>query len=407
MNNPPQTHDLMIVFDAVTCGTFGTGALKEAISDIINFAALVNCFERIGVIAYRNYACTPEKVVEWSGWCYPSRDPEDPDPGYPSTDDTLRFVKTLEMPAANGYELNCASKTALAKAYQEMRSNGTIILLYTLAPPMLEHIRRDHYDLELYKSEQMTLPEYGEKGHLFRNWINGANTLAGLTSDKKAVVLSFSLGIHDNLRDWSPYLYLSVATGGELYRTNYTSVSRLTISLLLTWMQADGNIDIPQAFRTAYKGDPTLFHWACEANMGVFCGLNRGNLEVFDTHTTPRNRLRVPYGGASNNNQQLNRFTSENLAKTYIDSSVWYKNAIARHISRIIRTNVSVLAIHPIFQRLWVTVCMDRTGSKIKRTLKQKFEDQVLRISDDEDKRQAQAWLDEADTILHEIDEEI
>ncbi|RBR17521.1 hypothetical protein FVER53590_12037 [Fusarium verticillioides] len=327
---------------------------------------------------------------------------EDPDPGYPSTDDTLRFVKTLEMPAADGYKLNCASKTALAKAYQEMRSNGTIILLYTLAPPLFEHIRGDHYDLE-----QMTLPEYGEKGPRFRNWINGVSTLAGLTSDKKAVVLSFSLGIQDNLRDWGPYLYLSVATGGELYRTNYTSVSRLTICLLLAWIQADEDIDIPQAFRTTYKCDPTLFHWACEANMEVFCGLNRGNLEVFDTHTTPRNRLRVPYGDASNNNQQLNRFTSENLAKTYIDSSIWYKDVIVRYISRIIRTNVSVLAIHPVFQRLWVTVCMDRTGSKIKRALKQKFKAQVLRISDDEDKRQAQAWLDEADTILHEIDEEI
>ncbi|KAG9501573.1 hypothetical protein J7337_007264 [Fusarium musae] len=273
------------------------------------------------------------------------------------------------MSAANGYKLNCASKTALAKAYQEMRSNGTIILLYILAPPLFEHIRGDHYDLE-----QMTLQD---------------------------------LGIQDNLRDWGPYLYLSVTTGGELYRTNYTSVSRLTICLLLAWMQADEDIDIPQAFRTTYKCDPTLFHWACEANMEVFCGLNRGNLEVFDTHTTPRNRLRVPYGDASNNNQQLNRFTSENLAKAYIDSSIWYKDVIARHISRIIRTNVSVLAIHPLFQRLWVTVCMDRTGSKIKRALKQKFEAQVLRISDDEDKRQAQAWLGEADTILHEIDEEI
>ncbi|KAF5972936.1 hypothetical protein FCOIX_9061 [Fusarium coicis] len=219
------------------------------------------------------------------------------------------------MPAADGHKLNCASKTALAKAYPEMRSNGTIILLYTLAPPLFEHIRGVDYDLE-----QMTLPEYGEKGPRFRNWINGVNTLAGSTSDKKAVVLSFSLGTQDNFRDWAPYLYLSVATGGELYRTNYTSVSRLTICLLLAWMQADGDIDIPQAFKTTYKFDPTLFHWACEANMEVFCGLNRGNLEVFDTHTTPRNRLRVPYGDASNNNQQLNRFTSENLAKTYIDT---------------------------------------------------------------------------------------
>ncbi|KAF5692201.1 hypothetical protein FDENT_2972 [Fusarium denticulatum] len=364
MNNPPQTHDLMIIFDAVTCGTFGVGALKEAISDIINFMALADCFERIGVIAYRNYAYTPEKVVEWSGWCRPSCDPSPP-----STDDRLNFVEGLEMSAANEYKLNCASKTALAKAYQEMRNNGTIILLYNLAPPLFEHIDGGHYDLE-----HMTIAD---------------------------------LGYLDKLSDWSPYLYLSVATEGELYRTNYASVSRLTICLLLTWMQADGNIDIPQAFRTTYKDDPTLLHLACEANIEVFCGPDCGNLQVSDTHTAPRNCLRVPYGGDSNINQQLNKFTSRNLAKTYINRRIWSKDVIARHISRIIRTNVSVLTIHPLFQRLWVTVCMDQTGIKIKRRLKKRFKAQVRKISDAEDKRQAQAWLDGADTFLHEIDEEI
>ncbi|KAF5568559.1 dihydroxyacid dehydratase [Fusarium napiforme] len=397
MDNPPQIYDLMIVFDAVTGGMPDVAALKQAIPDIINFVAVADCFERIGVLAYRNYTYSPEKVVEWSGWCYPSHDP-----GYPSTDHILRFVETLEMPTANKCKLNCASKMALAKAYHEMKSNGTIILLYNDAPPLLEHIGGDHYDLE-----QKSLAGYGQAGPHFRNWINVANTFAGMALDKNAVVLSFSLGCHDKISDWSPYLYLSFMTGGELYRTKYTSVSRLTICLLLTWMQADGNIDIPQALRTTYKANPLLSHSPSEDNMDNFCGLDCGNLQLSDTHTAPRNCLRVPYGAVSNINQQLNKFTSRDLANNYIARPISSKDVIARHISRIIETNVSVLAIHPLFQRLWVHVCTDRTGSWIKRTLKQKFEAEVLLISDDEDRRQVQAWLDEADTILHEMGEEI
>ncbi|KAF5587388.1 dihydroxyacid dehydratase [Fusarium pseudoanthophilum] len=396
MDNPPQIHDLMIVFDAVTGGAPDVAALKQAISDIINFVAVADCFERIGVLAYRNYTYNPEKVVEWSGWCYPSRDP-----CRFSTDDILYFVKKLEMPAANECKTNCSSKMALAKAYHVIRSNGTIILLYNDAPPLLEHIGGDHYDLE-----QKSLVGYGQAGPHFRNWINVANTFAGMALDKNAVVLSFSLGCHDKISDWSPYLYLSFMTGGELYRTKYTSVSRLTICLLLTWMQADGNIDIPQALRTTYKANPLLSHSPTEENMDTFCGLDCGNLQLSNTHTAPRNCFRVPYGAFSNINQQLNKFTSRDLAKNYIGRSISSKDVIARHIGRMIKTNVSVLAIHPLFQRLWVAVCEDQTGSRIKRSLKQEFEAEVLRISDDEDKRQAQAWLDEADTISHEFDEE-
>ncbi|KAF4431403.1 dihydroxyacid dehydratase [Fusarium acutatum] len=410
MSDPPQIHDLMIVFDAVTGGTVGVTALKQAIPDIINFMALADCFERIGVLAYRNYACTAaEKVIEWSGWYYPSCDPSPP-----STDDILKFVQDLEMPDDSDYNSNCVSKTALAKACQEMRTNGTIILLYNHAPPMLEHIGGHHYD-----SEQMSLAfGYGETGELFGNWINGTNVLAGVTLvDKRAVVISFSLmsadnlsdDISENISDWSPYLYLSAMTGGELYRTTYSGrvISRLTICLLLTWMQADGNIDIPQSFRITYKQDPTQFCMVSEANIEMFCGLDCGNLDNFDTLTVPRSSVRVPYGDINNNNQQLSKFTSRYFARSYINCSEYSKNVIAKHIDRIIRTNVSVIAIHPLFGRLWVAVCRDRTGNRIKRTLLERFRAQVCQISDAEDKRQTQTWLEKSYTFFHEISEEI
>ncbi|KAF5568480.1 dihydroxyacid dehydratase [Fusarium phyllophilum] len=396
MNNPPQTHDLMIVFDAVTGGTFGLAALKQAIPDIINFVALAGCFERIGVLAYRNYAYTAEKVVEWSGWCNPSYDLSSP-----STDDILKFVKDLEMPDDSEYKLDCASKTAFAKVYQEIRSNGTIIFLYNHAPPLLEDMRGPRYYLE-----QMLLAEYGETGPLFGNWMKGVNALAGLASDKKAVVLSFSFGYADRTSDWSPYLYLSFMTEGEFYLTAYSDISRLTICLLLTWMQADGNINIPHSSRTTYKKAPLLLDRGLEANMEMFCGQDNGNLEFLSIHTAPRNCLRVPYGGVNNNNQQLSKFTSRNLARNYINCSEYSKNVIAKHIDRIIRTNVSVITIHPLFVQLWAAVCLDQTGNDIKRTFLERFKAHIDQISDPGDKRQAQTWLEKSYTFFHTIIQE-
>ncbi|KAF5625652.1 dihydroxyacid dehydratase [Fusarium sp. NRRL 52700] len=404
MSDPTEIQDLMIVFDAVTGGSVGVAALKQAIPDIINFAALTDCFERIGVLAYRNYAYTPEKVIEWSGWCYPSCDPSPP-----SIDDILQFVQYLEMPDDSEYHsTTCASKTALAKACQEMRIRSrTIILLYNHAPPMFEHNSGHHYDLE-----QKSLTDgYGERGRLFKNWINGATVLAGVTEFVvMAAVLSFSLmspdnisgDIKENISNWSPYLYLSSTTGADFYRTTYNSrvISRLTIGLLLTWMQADGHINIPQAFRIAYRSNPTLLYTASEANIETFCGPECGNLQTFDTILEPRREV-------DSNDQQLSKFTSRNLASNYINGSEYHKTVIARHLDRIIRTNVSVITIHPLFGRLWAAVCLDRTGNNIKRTLLEKFRAQVEHISNARDKGQAQNWLEESYTFFHEIMPEV
>ncbi|TVY77982.1 hypothetical protein Focb16_v007246 [Fusarium oxysporum f. sp. cubense] len=153
MSTPSQVHDLMIVFDAITGGSVGVTALKEAIPDIINFVALADCFERIGVLAYRNY--TSDNVIQWSGWCSPFSATSTP-----SQDDILNFVKALETPDDSEYKSNPASKAALAKAYQEMRAgqNATILLLYTHAPPMFEHTSgRSETSSGYYKFEQLPL----------------------------------------------------------------------------------------------------------------------------------------------------------------------------------------------------------------------------------------------------------
>ncbi|KLO82704.1 uncharacterized protein LW93_9908 [Fusarium fujikuroi] len=411
MSNPPQVHDLMIVFDAVAGGAAGVTALKQAITDIINFVSLSDCFERIGVLAYRNYPCAAELITEWSGWCKPCLKS-----GFLSADQILKFVEHLQMPTVgSASKPNCASKAALAKAYLEMGINGTIILLYAHDPPMLglEHISGAYY-----KVEQEFLPKkYGELGNCFKDWINGAHLLAGIASvpsgtTKKAVVLSFALGSADNLNDdtsyWSPYLYLSAVTNGNFFRTIYSGriIFRLTIGLLLFWMGADGNIDIPESIRMNYKDDPTNVGEVSEANLAGLCGSNYSNV-TSEQLTMLRNDFHLLYSSVSTHNEQVSKLTSRNVARKYIDGTATYKNFIAKHLNRIIKTNISGIAFHPLYGQLFRTVCEDQTGDKLKTTLLQKFRAQVNLIPDDKDKKQTQNWLEESYTLFHEINEEI
>ncbi|CVK86507.1 uncharacterized protein FMAN_06222 [Fusarium mangiferae] len=411
MSKPPQTHDMMIVFDAETGRAAGVTELKKAITDIINFVSVADCFDRIGVLAYRNYDYADEKVIEWSGWCRPSSRSSPL-----SADQLLKFVEDLEMPTVgSASKSNCASKAALANAYLQMRSNGTVVLLYAHAPPMLglEDISGPYY-----RAEQEFLPKkYGKLGDCFKNWINCANGLAGTarvaSGLKKAVVFSFTLGSAHNLNDdtsyWSPYLYLSAVTQGNLFRTIYSRrvIFRLTIGLLLFWMRADGNIDIPESIRISYTFDPDLLYTVSEANLATLCGSNYSNITPTKPTMLHNEIPLLLHGDVITHQKQANKLTSRNVAREYINGTALYKDFIAKHLNRIIKTNVSGIAFHPLYGQLFRTVCEKQTGDKVKTALLQEFRAQVNLIADDKDKRQTQNWLEESYTLFHEINEKI
>ncbi|KAF5692295.1 dihydroxyacid dehydratase [Fusarium circinatum] len=415
MNDQPQVHDLMIVLDAISGNISQFTTLRTAIQDIVDFMVLAGCFERIGVIAYRNYTTSAVgRVIKWSGWCHPSSETS-----RPSSNDLIKFLKDLELPDGTEDNSYCASKMALAMACQQMRTNGTIILLYNHAPPMFGHINEDYHP---YKLEQLALGGFGPIGRLFKQWIKGASVFAGTSVlagansvSKKAVVLSFSLSADvsddsstNDIREWSPYLYLSAATGGDLYRTTYERrvITRLTIGLLLSWMGTDGNIGIPESFRIAYKKTPMELFPQTEENLEKFCGTNCRNLESLNTLTTPRNCLfRVPYGGISNNYQEISILTSRHVARKYITGSEDYKNVISKRIRGIMRRNASVMTIQPLFGRLWVAVCQDPTRENANMV--GKLRTQIKRIGSSGDRRQILTWLEESYTFFHEIKEDI
>lgn len=126
-----QEHDLLIIVDATASMSRYLAALNHSLPQIISVSALTGCFSRIGLLAYRDYC--DSNLLKWSGWLNPSLGS---DAGQP---DLLAAAKSLEADGGGDYPE--ATKTALAKAYQEMRPDAkTIVLVYTDAPP---HTQRD------------------------------------------------------------------------------------------------------------------------------------------------------------------------------------------------------------------------------------------------------------------------
>jgi hypothetical protein len=115
-------HDLLIVADATaSMGTY-LASLNTSLPEVIRISLLTGCFQRIGIIAYRDY--NGGEIVEWSGWYYVSGQVT-PSPTLKVSDITTRaellmFARGLK--AEFGGDWPEATKTGLAKAYEVMRT---------------------------------------------------------------------------------------------------------------------------------------------------------------------------------------------------------------------------------------------------------------------------------------------
>jgi hypothetical protein len=174
-------YDLLLLTDATaSMGTF-LSALNKSLPEILSVSALTGCFERMGVLAYRDYCDTP--LIEFSGWCSPAGNYQGSDPVV-SQDDVLEMARKLRP--IGGGDWPEAAKTGLAKAYSVMRPEATtIILLYADAPPHFKETDDNNYRME--KAALTGQHMFGEDGKLFVDWTSAAKTFA--SGSKKAVVL--------------------------------------------------------------------------------------------------------------------------------------------------------------------------------------------------------------------------
>jgi hypothetical protein len=180
-----QAYDLLVVMDATGSMSSYIKALNKSLPQILGMAALTDCFQRIGVIAYRDYCVNnPKDLTEWSGWCSPSGSYSGPE--IVPQEKVIAMVRQIRTIGSSDWDE--ATKTGLAFAYSKMRPSATtIVLLYTDAPPHLQSVGGPNCPVEI-----RTLSEphsYRRAGHLFVDWTSVATTLK--SGPKKGVVFSF------------------------------------------------------------------------------------------------------------------------------------------------------------------------------------------------------------------------
>src|SRR3954452_7509634 len=69
-----EAYDLLILVDATYSMSDYLESLQSSLPQIISISTLTCCFERIGLLAYRDYC--DEKLLEWSGWLS-TKEPDD------------------------------------------------------------------------------------------------------------------------------------------------------------------------------------------------------------------------------------------------------------------------------------------------------------------------------------------
>ncbi|KAL6907373.1 hypothetical protein GGI43DRAFT_397207 [Trichoderma evansii] len=394
--------DLLLLTDATaSMGNF-LAALNRSLPEIISISALTGCFERIGVLAYRDYCDTP--LTEFSGWCSPSGNYQSLD--LVSQDAVLEMARKI-APIGGG-DWPEAAKTGLAKAYTVMRPEATtIILLYADAPPHFKETGDDNWRMEKVALNGKAM--FGDSGKLFVDWTSAAKTFA--TGPKKAVVFSVIQQISVNA--CSPFLYLSTVTGGNLFEISDMAsdkISQLTIGLLLTWMRLGKtatNTETQLGHLTRYKSrtdileanneeDPVLRKYIAKGHFSrspsvVQCEKNVESEAMKLIELPSLVKARGP--------------KVESFAEKYNNNPA-YKSMAFRQLRLIIETNVSAISLNPIFGSLWRAACNDRLhpGRDELITL---FSVAVDRISDANEKARMKAWLAESYNYVDDINDMI
>ncbi|KAL2133846.1 hypothetical protein VTI74DRAFT_1569 [Chaetomium olivicolor] len=385
MASMPGLYDLLIVTDATaSMGSF-LRSLNSSLQDIIRISATTACFSRIGVLAYRDY--DGSKLTEFSGWH--SRD----DASEISQDELLSFAKNL-WPEGGG-DWPEAARTGLALAYEVMRPEAkTIMLLYADAPPHSEATAGN------WKKEQDALRYpgiYGGAGELFTDWASVATTLSH--GDKRAQVFSIiEPGLYQQAM--SMFTYLSVRTGGICIvfsrKPSPVTISKVTVGLLLAWMGVD-----KQGAKLETDEIATQLHYVDVSGIEQVTSEKAENGIKYlascpgDKASLKQNLARSPISLSTLAQIVPGREASvENFAKRY-KTDPGYQAIVVEQLTAIIESDVSAIALNPVFGTLWRTVCNDRLNPARDKLIT-RFGLQVDKIQDAEKKERMRGWLEES-----------
>ncbi|KAF3479921.1 uncharacterized protein GIQ15_06897 [Arthroderma uncinatum] len=390
-------HDLLILIDATaSMGQYLT-SLNTSIPQIISISALTGCFSRVGLLAYRDYC--DAQLLEWSGWREESKGAGTDQP------DLLALAKSLEP--CGGGDAPEAAKTGLAKAYEMMRPEAkTTILFYTDAPPHLgvadrQTKDRGHVSNGILEKRALSEPSsYGGFGPNFVDWVSACNFLR---KGEKAVQVFCLLASSMSWISCGHYIYLSTMTGGAcmiLENSKPTTISRVTIDLLLSWMGVEstnnasdkGSADESLATLGRYKSIDNIKKLQDERDP------NAGR--YFLTPSVHSNRVPIHenVAKAPMTPDISKKFLPKKDVPVTNFATAWstdlaYRALALKHLKKIIEFDVRAISVNPVFGSLWRTICSDRTCDS-RQELLDAFSSEVSRVENAEDREALKTWLE-------------
>ena len=394
-----EVYDLLILVDATASMSNYLAALRQSLPQVISISALTNCFDRIGLLAYRDYC--DRDLVEWSGWMSPSKPKDEAQP------DLVEISSKLV--ATGGGDWPEATKTGLANAYTHMRSEATtIILLYTDAPPHVSAEDNGYKHASMEQKALMDAKKNGKQGRLFIDWASAAQTLR--CGDKKAHVISIlDRGFTQAAAGF--YTFLSTVTDGASMFVNGApaDISQTTLELLLAFMgvQKAGieAVSLP-AQLCQYKDATKILSVQSESDPAAKQFFPVG-ADEFRVHGNDEGKFEKTKLSTTVLNKYMPKKASplQDFARTYKESAA-YRSLAVRHLQDIIDRDVSAISLNPVFGSLWRALCNDRENEH-RQELLDLFGRKVEGIRNADEKARMKTWLEESYDYTAEVLEAI
>ncbi|KAF2399439.1 hypothetical protein EJ06DRAFT_478284 [Trichodelitschia bisporula] len=390
-----EIQDLLIMVDATASMSNYLRALQKSLPQILSISALTGCFSRIGVLAYRDYC--DDNLLEWSGWLNCDAAPGTAQPNL------IAFANNLY--ADGGGDAPEATKTGLARAYQEMRTEAlTILLFYTDAPP---HVPANSGPYSNHASELRALNtegSFGGTGHLFADWVSACRTLR--YGEKRAKVFC-TLAPWMGGSDWGYYAFLSTITGGACFflkNENPVTISEVTIGVLLAWM------GVEKAGAEEVKLSADMSRYISVDDIKNIQNEEDSTASKFfvaksysrSSQSVGSNTTRIQLAGDVMKKHLPKKSSPlQDFAKRYTTDEA-YKKIVATQLRKIIEHDVLAISLNPVFGSLWRAVSNDRTNPD-RDELISAFGLAVERIDQGEEKQRMKTWLEQSYDYTAEV----
>ncbi|KAF1845615.1 uncharacterized protein K460DRAFT_286397 [Cucurbitaria berberidis CBS 394.84] len=394
-----EVYDLLILVDATYSMSSYLESLKTSLPKIIAISNLTNSFERIGLLAYRDYSEAyrdKHGLLEWSGWY----NHDNLHTVGAVSADILR-AKAAGLEPSGGGDFPEATKTGLARAYSLMRVDATtIILLYTDAPPQCWMVA-DKGRGSNYYAEQTALNtpiSYDGFGLYFADWVSASKRLH--EGPRKAHVFCFlDEELANRPKNSGYYTYISTITRGaclSLTDVEPHSIAQVTVDVLLAWMGSE-KVGVEKNTMPA-----KLIRYK-----------NGDNIKKIKDEKDP---VANSYFWAHNPVNIWNMTVDSEVLKQYLPKKKTpvsdfaqryakdedYKKMVVEQLKTIIETDVTSMSLNPVFGALWRAVCNDRENPA-RDELITAFGLHVDRIANAQEKMRTKIWLEESYDYATEI----